>query len=933
MPHILPITGRTINPLVTPTITNGCVDSMGNTLDSFILNTDGTVSGYDSAYNSTNLSLYGPNFAQVVGQPLPLECCNNLGFTYNTGTSQCFWRYPCSPTNPFKIVFPPDGNSGAIFEVGDDENCYLQVDFDYLLMFDCATLMACATSNLANVVENEITNIELQMSQLQEQYLELSSQYDTVYSAMEVACAGIFSNQLCLDLQAECASLNSQMISIQSQITSATTQINTIISANTITGCLSKSFYVLENSIYNYEALILTAQTQMIINASNGTSNSALNSEILLLQQKIVAAQTQQYQMILACTPTTTCNIVPILTNINLWSTIEAVAPSITTQIPGGPPVLMTTTTQLITEYQTPQPFFSTTNNLAQYLNGNSNTGIIFTGSSCIPVPGNNCTDNCQAAICCIIDELGSSGNVVSANTFNSCWKHCSYTITDQVVLSAITNMPIELGIVINGCNCNFSLLLDNIQLNKICTLTESQEIFVNHTPGFDLTRTIDNKKSWTNYAGVGERISDINIRYTDYMINDPRLVLNTKEIDLDLDGSDAIECNVFNYIQATDECILNTELCIGESGSTVISYSAVPIINSAFDINLSGWTATPITSFIQYSGHGGEALYVGFEDGGSLIQSLALQSGQTYAISFDMYVYDINATLMLTVGGESIEVDNNGLGDYSLEYTFISQTDINSSIELYCTGAQYNSIGFNNISINQITGITLTGCPEWSTVNDLLTTPFTSITTTEQFVNVFSSELIDVKDRQTLGAYPTLRFIYDSYLHSEIYGCPTSAKYTYCDLNKFIGLIGTYWVDIIEQLVPATTIWGATYVYRNTIFDQPAYKYRKGTTYFCTPTVFSNTASTFCTVLASASSVNTVQVILTDLTIPATGSSINNINCGTPTSNICYALYIDQLDDGSEFRGTVSYLTNPFPYNIIPFPYNIIIAESIFLH
>ena len=128
--------------------------------------------------------------------------------------------------------------------------------------------------------------------------------------------------------------------------------------------------------------------------------------------------------------------------------------------------------------------------------------------------------------------------------------------------------------------------------------------------------------------------------------------------------------------------------------------------------------------------------------------------------------------------------------------------------------------------------------------------------------------------------------------------------------------MIGTYWVDIIEQLVPATTIWGATYIYRNTVFDQIPYKYRRGTTYFCTADTFSTSASTFCTVLASATTADTIQIIVTDLVMPATSGSSTSLNCiidsNVPT--ICYDLFIDQLDDGSEFRGTVSYVVNRRP-------------------
>ena len=44
---------------------------------------------------------------------------------------------------------------------------------------------------------------------------------------------------------------------------------------------------------------------------------------------------------------------------------------------------------------------------------------------------------------------------------------------------------------------------------------------------------------------------------------------------------------------------------------------------------------------------------------------------------------------------------------------------------------------------------------------------------------------------------------------------------------------VNNYWVDLIEQVVPATTIWESTYEYRNTVFDTQKYKYRHNNIYW----------------------------------------------------------------------------------------------------
>jgi hypothetical protein len=75
-------------------------------------------------------------------------------------------------------------------------------------------------------------------------------------------------------------------------------------------------------------------------------------------------------------------------------------------------------------------------------------------------------------------------------------------------------------------------------------------------SPGFHLERIIDNKKSWIkNSTRINREFNIANnegqniIRKTDYDVNDERLVINTKEIDLDINIASAIENDVQCYI------------------------------------------------------------------------------------------------------------------------------------------------------------------------------------------------------------------------------------------------------------------------------------------------------------------------------------------------------------------------------------------------
>lgn len=115
-----------------------------------------------------------------------------------------------------------------------------------------------------------------------------------------------------------------------------------------------------------------------------------------------------------------------------------------------------------------------------------------------------------------------------------------------------------------------------------------------------------------------------------------------------------------------------------------------------------------------------------------------------------------------------------------------------------------------------------------------LTTEPLSAATTNEKFDLMMNTELVDAKNRKTISAYPTLRALYDRYMASNYYTMNQSSAYDYDKMDSIAKKVGDNWVDVIEQLVPATTIWGSVKVYGNTIFDQQKFKYKLGTTFTC---------------------------------------------------------------------------------------------------
>lgn len=80
---------------------------------------------------------------------------------------------------------------------------------------------------------------------------------------------------------------------------------------------------------------------------------------------------------------------------------------------------------------------------------------------------------------------------------------------------------------------------------------TDSGQAYMNNfrNVGFDLMLQVDNKKSWTDEAGIYRR----HYSSPTYYEQDDRLILNTKEIDISLDTSRGVEYDVYKYVKEID--------------------------------------------------------------------------------------------------------------------------------------------------------------------------------------------------------------------------------------------------------------------------------------------------------------------------------------------------------------------------------------------
>ena len=101
------------------------------------------------------------------------------------------------------------------------------------------------------------------------------------------------------------------------------------------------------------------------------------------------------------------------------------------------------------------------------------------------------------------------------------------------------------------------------------------------------------------------------------------------------------------------------------------------------------------------------------------------------------------------------------------------------------------------------------------------------------EFAQTFWENMINVRNRQYIsdgktGGYPNLQSIFWKYIESEqTVGLPNN-KYTYQKLIDYVNGIGPYWTKLVEQMVPASTIWNGGVRLENSILNRQKFVYRR---------------------------------------------------------------------------------------------------------
>jgi hypothetical protein len=191
------------------------------------------------------------------------------------------------------------------------------------------------------------------------------------------------------------------------------------------------------------------------------------------------------------------------------------------------------------------------------------------------------------------------------------------------------------------------------------------------------------------------------------------------------------------------------------------------------------------------------------------------------------------------------------------------------------------------------------------------------------EFAQTFWKNTINVRNRQfatngKTGGYPTLESIFWRYLESESLGGVENDNFSYKNMIEYVNGLGDYWVRLVEQMIPASTIWNTGVKLENSIFHRQKFVWRRQrgcelVPILCNPCKFIGSVfysdcpvqSTRCPIYPGRTgSLGGFTTVLQDV---VTNWTDNNPNVGICEYNTIQSQWFVDLD----FNGTV--LQHPF--------------------
>ena len=100
------------------------------------------------------------------------------------------------------------------------------------------------------------------------------------------------------------------------------------------------------------------------------------------------------------------------------------------------------------------------------------------------------------------------------------------------------------------------------------------------------------------------------------------------------------------------------------------------------------------------------------------------------------------------------------------------------------------------------------------------------------EFYKTFWNNMINVRNRQfssdgKTGGYPTLQSIFWKYITMYDDTGIENNNFNYGNMVEYINGLGDYWIRLIEQFIPSSTIWNTGTKFENSIFHRQKFVYR----------------------------------------------------------------------------------------------------------
>ena len=449
---------------------------------------------------------------------------------------------------PYKIIINSEDGSGTKFTYDDNETCSLNISFDYLFKYDCSDLEDAITGNVDDKTQVLITQILLDISEKEVEINRLTSlirEFNLNIPPYVIECGD---KKYCLTddgLNAWSTTLSPQTYQIW--LNSRGNNIN-VYGCDDVNSLVNSepsnvSWYEEDCGFDVYDRFIsfntITEYTQLLRSA----------------QKVLYTLQAELEKITVGVVVNGSCkNYLDVLESFDVSMNLD---------------VTDTQLNQTLSVY-TENLFNIGTGNLYNHVNSNSpNTGLMISGNSCdsiIKILNNDIYTQYLINNPPKTKEEEANLEVLLANWYSSCWLRFDLTISDPEIISLIKGRLINISLTVNNSCSDLSILIDKISIDKSCEKVDNIETYISEPPKFEIEKIIDNKKSWVSYDKKDNRGFYLEDRVTEYDVNHHKLVINTKEIDLELKPSSGIETDVWCYINDNPD-ILGCE--INPSGLT----------------------------------------------------------------------------------------------------------------------------------------------------------------------------------------------------------------------------------------------------------------------------------------------------------------------------------------------------------------------------